>query len=124
MDQLFSVEDMIDMVKRRARVIAAVTLFGCLGSLIIAISQTHQYESTEVLQVSRPTIDNVLARSTVDGSSARRLQLIEQRLIARDTVLEIADQFEIFRGQARMPESERVSLMREAVSIQGVAAAR
>lgn len=115
---------MLDLVKRRARVIAAVTLFGCLGSLILAISQTHQYASTEVLQVSRPTIDNDLARSTVDGSSARRLQLIEQRLMARDTVLEIADQFGIFDGQGRMPASERVALMREAVSIQGVAAAR
>lgn len=123
-DQLFSLDDLIDLIKRRMGLIAAVTLMGCLGSFFYALSQTHLYESTEVLQVVRPTIDDDLARSTVDGSSARRLQLIEQQLMTRDTILEIADQFGIFEDAPNMTISERVSRMRDSVMIRGIAAAR
>ncbi|WP_371227817.1 GumC family protein [Roseovarius sp. 2305UL8-3] len=124
MEQFFSLDDMIDMIKRRFNVIAAVTVLGTVGALFYAISQTHLYESSEVIQVARPTIDNELARSTVDGSSARRLQLIEQQLMTRGTVLEIADQFDLFTDTPNMKLSERVSRVRDSVSIQGVAAAR
>jgi uncharacterized protein involved in exopolysaccharide biosynthesis len=123
-DQLFSLDDMIDMVRRRLGVIAAVTFLGTLFSLFYALSQTHLYRSAEVIQVSRPTIDGDLARTTVDGSSARRLQLIEQRLMARDTVLDIADQYGVFDGAPSMTVDERVARMRDSVSIEGIAAAR
>lgn len=112
------------MVRRRLRVIIFVTLLGSGAALFYAASQTHLYQSTEVLQVSRPLIDDDLAQTTVDGSAARRLQLIQQRLTARDTILEIAEQFDIFADAPDMPPGERVSRMRDAVQISGVAAAR
>lgn len=124
MDQLFSLDDMIDMVKRRLGVIVAVTLLGTVFSLFYALSQTHLYRSAEVIQVARPTIDGDLARTTVDGSSARRLQQIEQRLMSRDTVLEIADQYGIFDDAAAMTTGERVARMRDSILIEGIAAAR
>jgi len=123
-EQFLSLDDMIDMIKRRFNVIAAVTVLGTVGALFFALSQTHLYQSSEVIQVARPTIDDDLARSTVDGSSARRLQLIEQQLMTRGTVLEIAEQFDLFADTPDMKLSERVSRVRDSVSIQGVAAAR
>ena len=92
MEQFFSLDDLLDTLKRRFGVIAAITILGCVASLFFALSQTHLYQSSEVIQVSRPKIDDDLARSTVDGSSARRLQLIEQQLMTRGTILDIADQ--------------------------------
>ncbi|MFK7939694.1 MAG: GumC family protein [Roseovarius sp.] len=124
MEQLLSFDDLMDMIKRRLGVIAAITLLGCVASLFYALSQTHLYQSSEVIQVSRPMIDDDLARSTVDGSSARRLQLIEQQLMTRGTVLEIADQFDLFTDAPNMKTSERVARVRDAVTIRGVAAAR
>jgi len=123
-EQFLSFDDLIDMIKRRLGVILAITLLGCVASLFYALSQTHLYQSSEVIQVARPKIDNDLARSTVDGSSARRLQLIEQQLMTRDTILEIADQFALFDAAPNMKNGERVSRVRDAVSIRGVAAAR
>lgn len=124
MEQLLSFDDLMDMIKRRLGVIAAVALLGSVASLFYALSQTHLYQSSEVIQVSRPKIDGDLARSTVDGSSARRLQLIEQQLMTRGTVLEIADMFDLFTDAPDMKTSERVARVRDSVSIQGVAAAR
>ncbi len=124
LEQLLSFDDLIDMIKRRFGLIAAITLLGCVASLFYALSQTHLYQSSEVIQVSRPTIDGDLARTTVDGSSARRLQLIEQQLMTRGTVLDIADKYDLFADAPDMKASERVSRVRDAVSIRGVAAAR
>ena len=124
MDQLLSIDDLIDMIKRRFRVIVSITLLGMIGAFLFAASQQHLYESTEVLQVTRPSIDDELARSTVDGSSARRLQLIEQQLMTRDTVLEIAEMFAIFDEAPDLTTGERVAHMRDSVEIRGVAAAR
>lgn len=124
MDQLFSLSEMLDMVKRRFRVIFSISLLGTIGAFLFAASQEHLYQSTEVLQVTRPAIDDALARPTVNGSSARRLQLIEQQLMARGTVLEIAEMFGIYDDAPELSTTERVALMREAVEIQGIAAAR
>lgn len=124
MEQFFSLDDLTDLVKRRFRVIAAIALVGSLGALFYAAGQTHLYQSSEVIQVSRPKIDDALARSTVDGSSARRLQLIEQQLMTRGNILEIADEYGLFADAAGMTTGERVARVRDSVSIQGVAAAR
>lgn len=124
MDQFFSIDDMLDMIRRRLRVILLVSIVGTMTVLYHAASQTHLYQSSEVLQVARPTIDNELARSTVDGSSARRLQLIEQQLMTRGTMLEVAEQFGVFDATPDMVPSERVARMRDAITITGVAAAR
>ena len=124
MEQFLSFDDLMDTIKRRIGVISAITVLGCVGSFFFALSQTHLYQSSEVIQVSRPKIDDELARSTVDGSSARRLQLIEQQLMTRGTILEIADKFDLFADSPSMKVSERVSRMRDSVTIQGVAAAR
>lgn len=124
MEQFLSIDDLIDLIKRRFNVIAAIAILGTVGALFYALSQTHLYQSSEVIQVSRPKIDDELARSTVDGSSARRLQLIEQRLMTRDTILEIEQKFGIFADAPDMKTSEKVSRIRDSVSIRGVAAAR
>lgn len=124
MEQVLSLDDLIDMIKRRFKVIAAIVVLGCIASFFYALSQTHLYRSSEVIQVSRPKIDNDLARSTVDGSSARRLQLIEQQLMTRGTILDIAGKYALFAAAPGMTTGERVARVRDAVSINGVAAAR
>lgn len=112
------------MIKRRFKVIAAIVVLGCIASFFYALSQAHLYRSSEVIQVSRPKIDDDLARSTVDGSSARRLQLIEQQLMTRGTILDIAEKYALFAAAPGMTTGERVARVRDAVSINGVAAAR
>jgi uncharacterized protein involved in exopolysaccharide biosynthesis len=112
------------MLRRRAGLIAMVLLLGVLASLWYAASQPHMYQSAEVIQIGQPKIADDLASSTVEGSSARRLQLIEQRLMTRGTVLEIAEKFGLFSDMPNLKDSELVGLMRESIRIESVAAAR
>lgn len=124
MGPIYSVADFLDMVRRRLGLISFVFILGCFGSVIFAISQPHLYQSSEVIQIEQPKIANDLAPSTVEGSAARRLQLIEQQLMARGTLNEIIAKFGLYANLAALRPSEKVDLLRRSVTISGVAAVR
>lgn len=124
MGPIYTFNDLIDMLRRRARFLFSVSALGAVFSVLFALSQQHLYQATEVIQIARPKIDNDLAPSTVAGSSARRLQLIEQRLLARANLLEIIDTFNLYVEYPDLKPSEMVTRLRAAVHIDGVAAAR
>lgn len=124
MGPIYSFADFVDMVRRRLSIIFRVFVLGCLVSLWFAASQQHEYETAEVLQIARPQIAGELAKSTVEGSSARRMQLIEQRLMARGTVLEIIEKFGLYADQPSLTPLQKVAMLRHSVRITGVAAAR
>ena len=60
-----------------------VTVLGSVTSFFLALSQTHQYQAFEVIQIESPRIAEDLASSSVQGSSARRLQLVQQQITTR-----------------------------------------
>lgn len=124
MGPIYTWQDFLDMTRRRIGIIVLVIVLGCIGSLYWALSYVHLYRSSEVIQVEQPTINDELARSTVEGSSARRLQLIQQKLMARGSLQEIIDKYGLYENLAALKPSEKVQLLRQAVSITGVAAAR
>ncbi|GGH23196.1 Uncharacterized protein involved in exopolysaccharide biosynthesis [Cribrihabitans marinus] len=124
MGPIYSLEDFLDMVRRRIVLILGVIFLGGLASVGIALMQAHEYESSEVIQIVQPMIDDDLARTTVQGSSARRLQLIEQQLMARSTILGIMDKYGLYRNLPGLTTSQKIVLFRESVVIEGVAAAR
>ena len=124
MGPIYSLADFLDMVRRRIGVISFVFIAGCFASLYWALSQPHIYESAEVIQIEQPKIADSLAPSTVEGSSARRLQLIQQQLMARSSLTEIIEEFDLFRNLTGLRMSEKVDLLRRSVTINGVAATR
>lgn len=124
MGPIYSLGDFLDMVRRRLFTIVCIFVLGCLASLWFAASQQHEYETAEVLQITQPQIAGELAKSTVEGSSARRMQLIEQRLMARGTVLEVIEKFGLYADMKALTQLQKVALLRESVRITGVAAAR
>jgi len=124
MGPIYTWQDFLDMTRRRLGVISFVIIAGSIASLYWAMSHVHIYQSSEVIQVEQPTINDELARSTVKGSSARRLQLIQQQLMARASLQQIIDTYNIYDNLTALKPSEKIQLLRESVSINGVAAAR
>jgi len=124
MGPIYTLQDFLDMTRRRLPVIVFVIVLGCIASLYWAQSHVHLYTSSEVIQVEQPTINDELARSTVEGSSARRLQLIQQQLMARQSLQQIIEKFDIYANLTALKPSEKVQLLRQSVTINGVAAAR
>lgn len=124
MGPIHSFDDLFDLLWRRRLIIAFVTMIGSVASILFALSQPLTYAATEVIQIERPTVTDELAPTTVAGSSARRLQLIQQRLTARDTIVEVIEKFGLFDHLPALSEAEQITLFRESLTIEGVAAAR
>lgn len=124
MGPIYTWHDFVDMIRRRMVIIVLVITAGCVASYFWANSLVHQYQSAEVIQVEQPTINNEMARSTVDGSFARRLQLIEQQIMARSSLQEVIEKFNLYADLSALRPSEKVQLLRESVTMTGMAAAR
>lgn len=117
-------DDVKDMLRRRLWLILLVAALGSVAVVFIALNRQHLYRSAEVIQITQPTIADDLAKSTVEGSSARRLQQIEQRLMARDSVLEVIRKYGLYQNIGDQSPGNLVFLLRSAVRIEGLAAAR
>jgi len=124
MGPIYSLADVIDMLRRRIGVISACVIAGCFASVFWALSVPHLYESSAVIQVEQPKISDELARSTVEGSSARRLQLIEQQLMARGNIEKMIAENGLYANLPALRLSEKVTLLRQSIRINGVAAVR
>jgi uncharacterized protein involved in exopolysaccharide biosynthesis len=124
MGPIYSLADILDMLRRRVGVISAVVIAGCFASVYWALTAQDMFESSAVIQVERPQISDELVRSTVDGSSARRLQLIEQQLMSRDNLERMIAEYGIYDNLPALRLSEKVNILRQSVRMNGVAAVR
>ncbi|MCB1336586.1 MAG: DUF874 domain-containing protein [Maritimibacter sp.] len=124
MSPLEMIEEILDILRRRWRLIARVTLLGVFAAAVFALQSPRVYQSFEVIQVEQPTVSADTVDGIGDSASARQLQQIQQRLFARETLLEIANDFGLFDDKPGLSEVERVALMRKTVTVDTVAAAR
>lgn len=123
MGSILSLADFFDLLRRRAGLILVLAGLGVAMSVVTALEQRHLYRSSEVIQVVQAKVAGDLARSTVEGSAARRLQSIEQRVMARDSVLEIIALHGLYADIPAMTPNEKIEALRSAVKITNQAAA-
>lgn len=118
MNQFQSFGEVLAALRRRAILILTITFVGCLLSLYYALGQTKIYEATAVVQIEDAQVPDQMAGALAANTDAsRRLRLIEQRLMARDNLLRVMDQYALFSGDPMVTLSERLGRMREAVRI-------
>ena len=124
MSPLDLIDEILDLLRRRWGLIARVALLCVLAAGIVAYNTPRVFEALEVIQIERPVVSEDAVEGVGEVSSARLLQQIEQRLFTRESVLEVADDLGLFDDAPGLPEVDRVALMRGAVSLNAVAAAR
>ncbi|WP_294612054.1 Wzz/FepE/Etk N-terminal domain-containing protein, partial [uncultured Roseovarius sp.] len=72
------------MLRRRLWLIVLVTVVGCVGAVIFALNKPRVFEATAVIQIETPQVGRDVTGRMVPTDAMQRLQLIEQRLMARD----------------------------------------
>ena len=83
----------------------------------LAMMLPSRYVATARLLVESPQIPDELAASTVRTSATERLQIVEQRLLTRANLIDIANKFSVFEGRGRMTPDEVVGEMRDLTTI-------
>ncbi len=90
--------------------LTAVLIFS--GFAAAAVLLPAAYTSRARILVESQQIPTDLVQSTVRSHAAERLRVIQQRLMTRDNLLEIAAQYGVFRNEPDMSPTEIVSAMR------------
>jgi tyrosine-protein kinase Etk/Wzc len=106
---------------RRLGLIVLVTLLVGTAGFLFALSSDRAYRASAVIQVLNPVIDPREGPGT--NTVTRRVQAIEQRLMARDNLLALGETHGVFDGLDLSP-TERMLIMRQSISIEAVAAAQ
>ena len=89
--------------------------------VIVAYSLPQVYQASATIVVESQQIPTDLAAPTVTANVSERIQLIQQRLLARDNLLQIASKFDLYNyeGDSRSPTSI-VENMRNAIEIEQI----
>ncbi len=103
---------------RRFHYFALVTLVVSAAAIATSILLPTKYYSEALLLVESPQIPDELAASTVQSNPAELLEVIEQRLLTRANLLEIASQFNVFEDRDQMFPDDVVEQMRRATTTQ------
>ena len=121
MNQFQSFQEVLSALRRRAWLIVLVAVLGCLLSLRFAMTQETIYEATAVVQIEDGGLpDSLAGASAQDQDAARRVRLIEQRLMSRDNLVRIMEKHSLFADNPDMTMNERVFNMREAARIEEI----
>ena len=121
MNQFQTFDEVFSALKRRAWLIILIAFVGCVLSLNYAISQSKTFEATAVVQIEDARLPDQLAgASAAAEDSARRVRLIEQRLMARDNLVRIMEKHDLFSDDPAMTINERIFNMREAARIEQI----
>ncbi|WP_138465075.1 Wzz/FepE/Etk N-terminal domain-containing protein [Poseidonocella sp. HB161398] len=89
-----------------------VVFFAVLGSAV-AIVMPPEYSATARLLVESPQISDKLAESTVNVVAQEQLQVIEQRVMARASLVDLASKLEVFPDEDAMTATDIVNQMRD-----------
>ena len=84
-----------------------------VAALIVAI-QTPIYQAEGKILVETPDIPSDLVRPTITDTANQRIQVIQQRIMTRDNLLEVVKKFGLFPNQQKwMSASQILDLMKE-----------
>lgn len=94
--------------------VMAVVFLICAGiGISLAMVLPPRYQADATLLVESAQIEG----ATVQTPAAEQLQIIEQRLMTRANLIDIANQFRVFAGEGRLSPDEVVDKMRELTRI-------
>ena len=102
--------------KNRAVVFLMLFIIGVVATIIYTLQQPRVYRAVSVIQIESPQISEAVAGG-IGTSATHRLQLIEQRLMARDNLGEMIGRHGLFADAVEMTLNDKVVLLRESISI-------
>ena len=108
---------LVKLFLRRIHIFILVALPVAVASAWFAFALPASYTAEARLLVESPQMPQEMAASTIRADAAEVLQVIQQRLLTRNNMLELSRRFGLHSDQPRMSPDAIVSDMRRRVSI-------
>lgn len=118
MDLLQSFGEIQSMLRRRIVLLIGLIAIGVLLSLMYALNMPRLYQASAVIQIEQPRIQDPTATNvSLNAATLQKLQILKQRVMARDNILDIVNKFNLFAGQGGLSDSEKVDILRESSNV-------
>lgn len=114
---IHSLSDVTRLLRRRLWLVVVLTALGSALSVAFALSRPKVFEATAVIQIETPQVSAAASPQVAATDARLRLQLIEQRLMARDNVVALIEKHDLFTQHADWPLDEKVFRLRSATRI-------
>lgn len=102
---------------RRLHIFVVIAAALSAAGVYVAMTLPAVYDARARLLVESPQIPTELAASTVSTQAEEQLAVLEQRLMTRANLLDIARELEVFRSEDPLTPDEIVDKMREQTSM-------
>lgn len=112
--------DVLGVVKRRAWIVALCFVLLTPLALGVAYILPPVYSATAHILVESQQIPDELARSTVTASAAERMEVIRQRLLTRQNLVEIIDKFDLYSDFTQMTLGDKIERLREETAFESI----
>lgn len=108
------------MVWRRLPLVLTIMVLGVLASFYLIVSSPRVYQASAVIQLDMPAVMDAGADSSLPAS--RRVQLIEQRLMARANLRDVVQRLGLFADSPGLSETEKLAALRNSTRIESITA--
>ena len=108
----FSFRFYLGLLMRRLPVMMALIMIGSVLGIVTALQTPPVYSTSARLLVEAPQIPEGMATSLVETSATEQLSIIEQRLLTRANLLDIANKFNVFENIEEMSPDDVFARMR------------
>ncbi|MEM6670138.1 MAG: Wzz/FepE/Etk N-terminal domain-containing protein [Pseudomonadota bacterium] len=112
--QQIDVKDITSALQRRWKLIALVGTILSAFAVFVALLLPPIYSATAKILVQSQSIPEDLARSMVTANLPERLSYIEQRLMAQNNVVSLAQRLELFSSDERLTRAQIAESVRDA----------
>lgn len=115
-----SVGDVIAIMRRHVVMIGLITIIGTVASYFFAVNMPRSYSASALFQIETPRTMSDDPRGGTRISSAYWLQLVQARLMVRDNMLDVIQQFDLFRDTPNMDVEQQIRIFISSIRIETV----
>jgi polysaccharide chain length determinant protein (PEP-CTERM system associated) len=113
-----SLKDYIAIIKDRALLLGVSIVVILAATVGVAMSMPPVYESTGTILVESQQISPELVASNNTSFADERIEVIRQRVMTRENLLQIIDKYHLFADGSRpLSESDKIDLMRNSIVV-------
>ncbi len=120
-----SIGDYLAVLKRRRWHIAVPAAVVALLALLLALGLPATYRSTATILIEEQEIPQDLVRSTISSYAAEQVQVITQRVMTVENILQIVDKFDLYgqkSAESKLPRTTVAEEFRNKVKLDLVSA--
>jgi uncharacterized protein involved in exopolysaccharide biosynthesis len=121
--QGFDLREFLGALSRRRRVAAITAVAGLLATVLLAVLLPAKYRSVATVLIEQQELPADLVRSTVTTYADQRVQIISQRVMTSQTLLDIVRRYDLYPGDRdRLSREELIEKMRDDIGLRMISA--